>query len=164
MIEDSPTDSLNPEPAPIPPDAAAQIADTRTPEERRLANLKPPWPKGTSGNPKGTLKGFRAFTDALRRFMDIEVTGENPLTGEKGVKMRVSERIALRLIVKAANGDRLAIQDIADRLEGKSLTRLGGPNGEPLPTPASTTDISDALAKLTDDELRALANRGRRPA
>ena len=48
------------------------------PSEKSLANLRPPWKKGESGNPKGRPKGSKnSFESIVRRKLDEPVPGKD---------------------------------------------------------------------------------------
>lgn len=50
----------------------------RLPSEKSLANLRPPWKKGESGNPKGRPKGSKnSFESIVRRKLDEPVPGKD---------------------------------------------------------------------------------------
>jgi hypothetical protein len=76
-----------------------------TPTERRLANLRPPWRPGESGNPAGKPK---SFSRKLR-----EVTTEDDLVA-------MSEAV----IKKAKRGDIRAAEFYRDTTEGKPRVRV----------------------------------------
>jgi hypothetical protein len=74
--------------------------------------------KGSSGNPGGRPKE-KAFADALRLAVNAEVENE----GEKKKKLRV---IAERLVAEAMAGESWAVQQVADRLDGKPAQAVIG--------------------------------------
>lgn len=67
------------------------------------------WQKGQSGNPKGRLSE-KVFADAIR----MAVSEEDKITGKR--KLRA---IADKLVEEALKGESWAIQQVADRLDGK---------------------------------------------
>jgi hypothetical protein len=80
--------------------------------------------KGSSGNPGGRPKE-KAFADALRLAVNAEVENE----GEKKKKLRV---IAERLVAEAMAGESWAVQQVADRLDGKPAQAIiGGDEDDP---------------------------------
>ena len=87
--------------------------------------------KGRSGTNKGQDK---AFTDALRLalYEADEVTGKRKL-----------RRIAEKLVEAAMEGEAWAIQQVADRLDGK---------------PAQAVSITATVQDMTDDELQSRIN------
>jgi hypothetical protein len=80
-----------------------------------------PFEKGKSGNPGGRVKD-RAFTDMLRLALNEEDAG--------GVKKL--RRIADKLVASAMAGNPFAIQQIADRLDGKPTQAISGDEDAPL--------------------------------
>jgi hypothetical protein len=82
--------------------------------------------KGQSGNPGGRPKE-KAFADALRLAVNAEVEVE----GEKKKKLRV---IAERLVAEAMAGEGWAVQQVADRLDGKPAQAVvgGGEDDNPI--------------------------------
>jgi hypothetical protein len=80
--------------------------------------------KGQSGNPGGRPKE-KAFADALR----LAVNAEVEIEGEKKKKLRV---IAERLVAEAMAGEGWAVQQVADRLDGKPAQAIiGGDDDDP---------------------------------
>jgi hypothetical protein len=80
--------------------------------------------KGQSGNPGGRPKE-KAFADALR----LAVNAEVEIEGEKKKKLRV---IAERLVAEAMAGEGWAVQQVADRLDGKPAQAvIGGDPDDP---------------------------------
>lgn len=117
-----------------------------TPTERRLANLKEPWPKGVSGNPAGKPVGAVSVKTELSNLMQIILKGEhNPLSDENE-NMTVARKVALNLAVKAiADGDLLAINKIIEHLDGRPAQsiNLGGQVDNPVVF--SLADFIDSL-------------------
>ena len=81
--------------------------------------------KGQSGNPGGRPKE-KAFADALR----LAVNAEVEIEGEKKKKLRV---IAERLVAEAMAGESWAVQQVADRLEGKPAQAVVGGDDDDNP-------------------------------
>lgn len=96
-----------------------------------------PWKKGESGNPAGGPKD-KWFADALR--MVVSETDEK--TGKRKLRL-----IAEKLAEEAMNGESWAIQQVADRIDGK-------------PAQESTVTIDDKrdATDWTRDELVAFLN------
>ena len=96
---------------------------------------RPPWPKGTSGNPKGRPKGPRAtrITDCL-----LEQLGTEDVAGRSN-----SDRIAAVAIRKAIKGDLGFVAYVTDRTDGKVTGKLEltGSDGGPL-------EFADARSRL----------------
>lgn len=84
------------------------------------ANLKPFQP----GHAKvgGKKKGYSSPTLALRKMMDKKIKYEDPET-QKMVVGKISDVVAIRLVLNAAQGEYSAIKDIMDRIDGKPIDR-----------------------------------------
>jgi hypothetical protein len=102
----------------------------REPTQRQLDALRPTqFRPGQSGNAGGRPRKT-PITDALRSLMDQEYSGS-----EKRFKgLSNCSVIALTLFDMAIAGDLRAIQEIADRVEGKVAQRqeFCGPDGDPI--------------------------------
>jgi hypothetical protein len=98
------------------------------------------WKPGQSGNPHGR-RSEKLIADAIR----IAVFEEDPATGKRKLRL-----IAEKLVTAAINGEGWAIQQIADRLDGK-------------PAQESTMTIDDKrdATDWTNDELIAFLNDAR---
>jgi len=73
------------------------------------------WKTGQSGNPTGRPVN-KPFLDALNR----------AIAQDDAKKLRA---VAEKLLEKAADGQRWAIRELADRLDGKAHQSIGGPEG-----------------------------------
>lgn len=79
-----------------------------------------PFEKGQSGNPGGLLsKQTKPFLEALNR----------AIAQNDAVKLR---KAAETLLDKAAEGEPWAVQMLADRLDGKAVQAVTGPDGGAL--------------------------------
>ncbi len=82
-------------------------------------NLKPPWPKGKSGNPGGQGKG-PSLTSILKKFKDtkkrIKVDG-------KYKDLTYAELLGLKLWEMAIKGNVQALKYLYDRLEGMPVAK-----------------------------------------
>lgn len=92
-----------------------------------------PWTKGQSGNPAGGPKD-KLFADAVR----VAVNREGP-DGRKKLFA-----LADKLVAEALNGESWAMQQVADRLDGK-------------PAQESTVTINRPPRELSDHELTDIA-------
>lgn len=92
------------------------------------------WKKGQTGNPLGAQSRDKPFRDALR--MEI---------AQAGPDLKALRRVAAALLDKAAEGDVLAIREIADRLDGK------------VSQESTVTMIRRRPEELSDDELTNIA-------
>lgn len=63
------TDEQRPESRSVGADST-ESGPVKTPSKRNTSGLKPPWPKGVSGNPGGRPKGKREFSEACREVAD----------------------------------------------------------------------------------------------
>ena len=81
-----------------------------------LANLRPP-KKGEVRNPNGRKKGVKNVKTTLKKFLDAKIDFKNPLT-KKNETATAYDIVAIRLVVKAMNGDLKAMKELYDRLEG----------------------------------------------
>ena len=78
-----------------------------------------PFKPGQSGNPNGRPKGVPNAATRMKRFLELEINGKNPITKEDE-QFTVAELMDLKIIAKAMNGDLSAWEKINDRLEGKA--------------------------------------------
>jgi hypothetical protein len=101
------------------------------PTQRQLEALKPTqFQPGQTGNAGGRPKKT-PITDELRRLLDETYSGrEKRFHGLSNVCV-----LALRLYEIALSGDLKAMQEIADRVEGKVVQRqeFAGPDGGAIP-------------------------------
>jgi hypothetical protein len=111
----------------------------------KTQNLKP-WKPGQSGNPGGRPKK-KLVTDELEWLLEQEAPRASGKTW--------AAVIAEALLRKARKGDVRAIAELANRVEGKTLQQLAGPEGGPIPMANITA------ADLTDDEIAAILLRNR---
>ncbi len=91
---------------------------------KNTANLRPPWPKGVSGNPAGRPRGKKLSEYLGDRLGEVE-----PRSGKT-----YGELVATALVVKCLKGDVPAIKEVLERLEGKVKERheVAGFGGAPL--------------------------------
>ena len=84
----------------------------------KTENLKPPWKKGESGNPKGKKKGTLNRSTILNKWLSVEQSIQNPLTG-KMQKLSQEDLIVLAQISQARKGSTRAYTVIRDEKYGK---------------------------------------------
>lgn len=121
-----------------------------------LANLKPAWQPGQSGNPGGNYKNTPKISNAYNRLLALTL---DELRAFKAAN--VAEEIALKL-VRAAVKDSTSLQavkEITDRTEGKAKQNMvieEKPANESAMDEAFRIfcDLSANLG-LSEDELRA---------
>lgn len=106
-----------------------------------MSNPNPTPPKeyqfkpGQSGNPKGKKPGTLSSKTILKRFMGIEQTIQNPITGTDE-KLTVAEILYIQQLAKARKGDLAAFKEIMDRWEGKAQQSIDHTtDGQQLPVP-----------------------------
>lgn len=86
-----------------------------------------------NGRPKG-----KSISTYLKEFLDCEIEFTNPITKQRE-KLPLSAIAALKQIKNAIiDGDRLSINDIQDRLEGKPLQK------QEVKAEVTTIEIIDA--------------------
>jgi len=104
------------------------------PNPENLTPFKP----GQSGNPEGRPKGSRNLSTILKAMLEEEVLDDS------GVKKPFQDIIIAKLVKLARDGDLKAIQEIYDRVEGKSQSNIKVEVNEPIKSfliePASNKD------------------------
>ena len=90
-------------------------------KEKRLANLTP-WKPGQSGNPNGRPK---KITDALNHV----------------VTKKRARNMANAIVAQAEEGNVMAFQEVANRIEGKIPQSISGEDGGPLEIAIITHNI-----------------------
>ncbi len=113
--------------------------------ESRKRGLKPFQP-GQSGNPGGRPKKT-PLADAYRGLLGRVVPGDR--NGRS-----YAEAIAGKVVAKALAGDIRAVQELADRVEGKPRRSVEIEN----------TELREAFDRMTREELKAYAETGKVPA
>ena len=86
-------------------------------------NLKPAWKKGESGNPKGYPKGQKNRSTIARRWLEVNQSLKNPLTGENET-MSQEDLMTLALIKKAREGDVNAYKALMDSGYGAPVQQI----------------------------------------
>lgn len=109
---------------------------------RNTAGLRPPWQSGQSGNPGGRPRK-KLITAAYEEMLAQLVPGD-----KEG--RTFAQAIAFAMVREAVKGKVNAAAEIADRVEGKTLQQLAGPEGGVIP-------IATLTAKdLSDDQIAAI--------
>jgi hypothetical protein len=112
-------------------------------------NLKEPWKKGQSGNPKGKPPGARNRRTIILEALNLLIEHVDPVTGEK-VKMKAVDAISYAMLEKAKQGDVNAFKELMDSGFGKlkDVQESTVINSTPL-TPEEIKNIDKKL----DDEI-----------
>jgi hypothetical protein len=109
---------------------------------KREDNLKPAWTKGESGNPAGRPKGAKNRSTIARRWLEVNQSLKNPLTGEQET-MSQEDLMTLALIKKAREGDVTAYKALMDSGYGAPLQQIEQTNIEqPLFPDVQTDDVN----------------------
>jgi hypothetical protein len=104
-------------------------------------NLKH-WPKGESGNPAGRPKGAKNRSTIARRWLEVNQSLKNPLTGEQET-MSQEDLMTLALIKKAREGDVTAYKALMDSGYGAPLQQIEQTNIEqPLFPDVQENDVN----------------------
>lgn len=118
-------------------------------------NIEPhKWKPGQSGNPNGRPKGSLNSKTYLKKWLEMKVTMENPVTKMKE-EMPAMEAMTISLIGEAMSGNVGAYKEVMDRFEGRVNQRveMTGAEGGPLQVEnPSKIDYS----KLSDEALAAI--------
>jgi hypothetical protein len=96
---------------------------------KREDNLKPAWTKGESGNPNGRPKGAKNRSTIARKWLEVNQSLKNPLTGESET-MSQEDLMTLALIKKAREGDVTAYKALMDSGYGAPLQQIEQTNIE----------------------------------
>jgi hypothetical protein len=92
-------------------------------------NLKPAWSKGESGNPNGRPKGSKNRSTIARRWLEVNQSLKNPITGENET-MSQEDLMTLALIKKAREGDVNAYKALMDSGYGAPVQQIEQTNIE----------------------------------
>lgn len=97
-------------------------------------NLKPPFPKGVSGNPAGKKRGTKNRGTALKKLFKIKTTFGHPVNEGETIDGNVEDKMAVALIARALAGDVNAFREAMDSVYGKVPQALEhtGENGGPM--------------------------------
>lgn len=87
-----------------------------------IENLKS-WQKGESGNPAGRPKGAKNRSTIARKWLEVNQSLKNPLTGENET-MSQEDLMTLALIKKAREGDVSAYKALMDSGYGAPLQQV----------------------------------------
>ena len=91
--------------------------------------IEPRWQKGESGNPNGRPKGSKNRSTIARKWLEVNQSLKNPLTGESET-MSQEDLMTLALIKKAREGDVAAYKALMDSGYGAPLQQIEQTNIE----------------------------------
>lgn len=91
--------------------------------------IEPRWQKGESGNPNGRPKGSLNRSTIARKWLEVNQSLKNPLTGESET-MSQEDLMTLALIKKAREGDVSAYKALMDSGYGAPLQQIEQTNVE----------------------------------
>ena len=96
------------------------------------------------GRPKGSLNFKTQWLKAIKKLAEANNTDEE----------EILQSIILAGINKAKKGDFAFYRDMFDRIDGKAVTRLAGPDGEPLfrPSEEEKAKVDAALDEFMKKE------------
>ena len=86
-------------------------------------NLKAPWKKGESGNPKGRPKGSLNRSTIAKKWLEAKSYVTNPLTKEKEW-LSQEDQITLAQIREALKGNTPAYKNLKDCAYGSALQKI----------------------------------------
>ena len=86
-------------------------------------DIQPRWEKGESGNPNGRPKGSKNRSTIARRWLEVNQSLKNPLTGENET-MSQEDLMTLALIKKAREGDVYAYKALMDSGYGAPVQQI----------------------------------------
>jgi len=104
--------------------------------------IEPRWQKGESGNPAGRPKGSKNRSTIARKWLEVNQSLKNPLTGESET-MSQEDLMTLALIKKAREGDVTAYKALMDSGYGAPLQQIEQTNIEQPLFPDVQTDNLD---------------------
>ena len=85
--------------------------------------IEPRWEKGESGNPNGRPKGSKNRSTIARRWLEVNQSLKNPITGENET-MSQEDLMTLALIKKAREGDVNAYKALMDSGYGAPVQQI----------------------------------------
>lgn len=86
-------------------------------------DIEPRWKKGESGNPNGRPKGALNRSTIARKWLEVNQSLKNPLTGENET-MSQEDLMTLALIKKAREGDVSAYKALMDSGYGAPIQQV----------------------------------------
>jgi hypothetical protein len=95
------------------------------------SNLKKPWEKGTSGNPRGRPKGSKNYSVIIKEILTKDLSSKDLIEEEKELfealvkklKTKITRKhlLIFRQYKKALQGDTKAFESLANREEGRPV-------------------------------------------
>lgn len=82
---------------------------------------------GETGNPDGRPKGSQNRSTIARKWLEIETSDENPLTGNIE-KLEQQDLVILTLIKEARSGNVAAAKELLDSAYGKAVQQIESKN------------------------------------
>jgi hypothetical protein len=107
-------------------------------------DVEPRWEKGESGNPNGRPKGSRNRSTIARKWLEVNQSLKNPLTGENET-MSQEDLMTLALIKKARDGDTNAYKALMDSGYGAPVQQIEQTNTEIDLSGMSTDELKELL-------------------
>ena len=117
-------------------------------------NLKPPWKKGQSGNPKGRPRK-KHITDELLLLLKQKITLKNPLNKQDEEKT-IKEHLSTIILAKGLSGDMRAIRELLDRVEGKPEQEVTNINIDTNIDTMTEIQIDEELKQIEEEEKRLM--------
>ena len=100
--------------------------------------------KGESGNPNGRPKGAKNRSTIARKWLEVNQSLKNPLTGENET-MSQEDLMTLALIKKARDGDTNAYKALMDSGYGAPVQQIEQTNTEIDLSGMSTDELKELL-------------------
>ena len=107
------------------------------------------WKPGESGNMSGRPKR-KPLTDAYAALLDKPIPSDMARQLKLDESTTYAEVIAMSLLREAVKGKVNAAAELADRVEGRVVQTVSGPDGGPI-------QVDVTARELTDEELAAIA-------
>ena len=107
-------------------------------------DVEPRWEKGESGNPNGRPKGSKNRSTIARKWLEVNQSLKNPLTGENET-MSQEDLMTLALIKKARDGDTNAYKALMDSGYGAPVQQIEQTNTEIDLSGMSTDELKELL-------------------
>lgn len=105
-----------------------------------------PFQKGQSGNPAGRPLGLRNKSTIAKKWLDVHVSIQNPMT-QNFEKMPIEEGMILMQIGKALRGDTSAFRALMDMVYGSSVGQIE-PAMDTPPIAQTAKDVEDRLKTI----------------